>query len=62
MAEVHDVSPSGICVETEIGVECGTFVILDGDGIVAEGVVRYCKAEGQRYRLGIALQSNEPAG
>jgi hypothetical protein len=59
-ANVYDVSPSGICVETKIGLQCGTLVTLDGDGIVAEGVVRYCKLEGGTYRIGIALQPQEP--
>jgi hypothetical protein len=61
MATVYDVSPSGICLETQIGIACGTPVTLDGDGIIAEGVVRYCRAEGERYRIGIALQPHEPA-
>lgn len=58
---VYDVSPSGICLEAKIGLECGTSVTLDGDGIIAEGVVRYCKAEGELYRIGIALRPPEPA-
>jgi hypothetical protein len=61
-AHVYDVSLSGICLETEIGLECGTPVTLDGDGIIAEGVVRYCKLDGDRYRIGIALQPQEPTG
>jgi hypothetical protein len=60
MGRVYDVSPSGICLETKTGIACGTPVTLDGDGIVAEGVVRYCRAEGERYRVGIALQPHEP--
>ena len=55
-ASVYDVSPSGICLEAKVGLECGTVVRLDGDGIIAEGVVRYCKPEGELYRIGIALQ------
>jgi hypothetical protein len=61
-ATVYDVSPSGICLEAEIGLESGTAVTLDGDGIIAEGVVRYCKPTGELYRIGIALQPPEPAG
>jgi hypothetical protein len=55
-ARVYDVSTSGVCLETEIRLECGTLVTLDGDGIIAQGVVRYCKPEGELYRIGIALQ------
>ena len=54
-AAVYDVSPSGICLEAETEVAIGTPVQLDGDGIVAEGVVRYCNAEGRIYRIGVAL-------
>jgi hypothetical protein len=60
-AHVFDVSPSGICLETEIGLECGTSVTLDGDGLMAEGVVRYCRAEGESYRIGISLRPQESA-
>lgn len=60
-AHVCDVSPSGICIETEIGLECGTPVTLDGDGLMAEGVVRYCRAEGELYRIGISLLPHESA-
>ena len=60
-ASVCDVSPSGICLEAKTGLECGTLVTLDGDGIIAAGVVRYCKPEGNLYRIGIALQSQGPA-
>jgi hypothetical protein len=60
-AHVCDVSPSGICLETEIGLECGTPVMLDGEGLMAEGVVRYCRAEGESYRIGIALRPQESA-
>jgi hypothetical protein len=60
-AYVCDVSPSGICLKTEIGLECGTPVTLDGDGLMAEGVVRYCRPEGESYKIGISLGSQESA-
>jgi hypothetical protein len=55
VGEVCDVSLSGICLEAERKVEIGTPVRLDGDDIVADGVVRYCALRDGRYRIGIAL-------
>jgi PilZ domain len=55
LANVCDVSLSGICLETERGMETGTPVRLDADGIVADGVVRYCKVQDGSYRIGVSL-------
>ena len=55
VATVCDISLSGICIETERKVEIGTPVRLDGDDIVADGVVRYCAFQNGLYHLGIAL-------
>lgn len=56
LADVCDVSISGICLEAEASVAVGTSVQLDGNGIVADGIVRYCHAQGGKYRIGVALQ------
>jgi hypothetical protein len=55
VANVCDVSPSGIGLEAPSSVPIGAAVRLDGDGIVADGVVRYCRPEDGYYRIGVAL-------
>lgn len=57
VASVCDVSPSGIGLEAQSSVAVGTAVRLDGDGIMADGVVRYCRSENGQYRIGVALVS-----
>jgi PilZ domain len=52
---VYDTSPSGICVEAVVPVEINTAVRLDGEGFVADGVVRFCKRDGGTYRIGICF-------
>jgi PilZ domain len=56
LATVCNISVSGICLEAERGVEPGKAVQLDGNGIVADGVVRHCRFENGLYRIGVALQ------
>jgi hypothetical protein len=55
VATVCDVSPSGIGLEARSSVAVGAPVRLDGDGIVADGVVRYCRPQDGIYRIGVAL-------
>jgi len=52
---VYDTSPSGICLEALVPVEIDTAVRLDGEGFVADGVVRFCKNDGGTYRIGICF-------
>jgi hypothetical protein len=52
---VYDTSPSGICLEAVVPVEINTAVRLDGEGFVADGVVRFCKNEGGTYRIGVCF-------
>jgi hypothetical protein len=40
-------------METTAPVEIGTAVRVDGEGFVADGVVRYCNYHGSSYRIGI---------
>ena len=56
LANVCDISISGMCLEAEKGIEPGSAVRLDGDGIIADGVVRYCRFENGLYWIGVALQ------
>jgi hypothetical protein len=52
---VYDTSPSGICLEAVVPVEIDTAVRLDGEGFIADGVVRFCKNHGGTYRIGICF-------
>jgi hypothetical protein len=52
---VYNTSPTGICVEAIAPVEKETEVRLDGEGFVANGVVRYCERLGGLYRIGIGF-------
>jgi PilZ domain len=55
-AKVLDISPSGIGLEAAIGLESGTVVRLHCHGaVVGEGIVRHCRASGQRFLVGVAL-------
>ena len=54
-ATVYNTSPSGICLEAIVPVEKETEVRLDGEGFVADGVVRYCEKCGGLYRIGIGF-------
>ena len=56
-ATVFDVSPNGIGLETDTLIRHGTAVRLDCLGIAADGVVRYCRAHGARYRIGVSLSA-----
>jgi hypothetical protein len=61
VATVYDVSPSGLCLDSDAGVERGSRIQLDGYGIIADGVVRYCAQVGNIYRIGVELCSPETA-
>ena len=52
---VYNTSPTGICVEAIAPVEKETEVRLDGEGFVANGVVRYCERLGGLNRIGICF-------
>lgn len=52
---VYDTSPSGICLEAVVPVEIDTAVRLDGEGFIADGVVRFCKNHGGTHRIGICF-------
>jgi len=56
-ATLCDVSESGICVETREGISPGIAVHIDGQGFTADGTIRYCRPDGESYRIGVALAS-----
>ena len=56
-----DVSESGLCLKTQSPVEPGRVVRLDGNGLMADGVVRYCRTEGELCVIGVALVPVSPA-
>ena len=58
-ALIYDVSPSGICVETEVKLPLGAAVGIDGGAYTSEGVVRYCGAYGSKYRIGLDLEGTK---
>jgi len=55
-----DVSESGLCLKTQTPVEPGQAVRLDGNGLIADGVVRYCRPEGDLCVIGVALVPVSP--
>ncbi len=52
---ILDVSISGISVDAEAALSPETPVKIDCGDFIAEGIVRYCRRQGQRYCIGIAL-------
>ena len=54
-ATVYNTSPSGICLEASAPVEKETAVRVDGEGFIADVVVRYCERQGALYRIGICF-------
>jgi hypothetical protein len=56
VATICNVSPSGIGLEAERGLEVGTIVQLDSDAVEASGVVRFCAAQNGVYRIGVAIE------
>jgi hypothetical protein len=52
---VYHTAPFGISLEAVTPVGTGTAVRLDGEGFIADGVVRYCNSHGGTYRIGICF-------
>jgi hypothetical protein len=59
-AIIHDVSVSGLCVETDTAATPGVCVRIEGTGFTGAAIVRYCGASGPAFRLGLELLP-EPA-
>jgi hypothetical protein len=57
---IHDVSESGISVDSGAALKPGEFVEIDCGGLVAEAVVRHCAANGEAFRIGLQLAPNQP--
>jgi hypothetical protein len=53
--QARDVSPAGMCLESDTALEAGTEVYLDVPryGVPVEAVVRYCVASGEAFRVGV---------
>ena len=57
---IHDVSESGISVDSRAALPLGQFVEVDCGGLVAEAVVRHCAAVGEAFRIGLELAPSPP--
>lgn len=59
---VYDISESGLSIRSEAALPLGQPVEVDCGGLVADAVVRHCRAVDGAYRIGLELLSSPPSG
>ena len=53
--KIHDISESGISIESQAALPSGQPVQVDCCGFVADAIVRHCAAVNDYYRIGLEL-------
>jgi PilZ domain len=56
--KIHDISESGISVESEAALAPGQSIEVDCGGLVAGAVVRHCAPQDGRFRIGLELYTS----
>jgi hypothetical protein len=54
-ATIHDISESGMSVESDVALAPELRIEVEGGGLLASAVVKHCAAHSAGFRIGLAL-------